>query len=502
MSDRDHKPSRGFAGLASLVSEVAPVIQDARRKMAEALPSSSQSRPNEREPYPNGSPVPTGPPPRADQPRLIGGSRAGEKRFAAIVTAVVVLFLLFLSSMYGGKHARQEPTSPDASDPSSNAEPDPLLQAEREVALGEAQRASSLRSVPNAGEEDPLEKWNRILAPQKAQRANLARSLPKAAQEDPMKQWARKYPQAGAAVQNSSDPASGWSRGDPTEVRPQMGGAERILTNAEIRYCLAEVIRLTGAEAVVNRHRRLQIDEFNGDVDDYNSRCGRYKYKAGSLESARRDIETQRARFLREGRRRFADDGRPTSSIGRTGGSSIAIRSLLPSNAVDAQSYTEASLSPANGALSARERSEVSPQDNLSTCMLGYFPTLCDHSKLTSSQAVNVAAAERRDNYVTCISGDYPALCHHDLLNASQAWAVDAAERRSNFHTCSSGMYPALCRHDLLTVEQATTVRGAEGRVNYGTCISGLNPALCNHATLSPVEAQDVRASERTVSRP
>src|SRR3546814_16602388 len=45
---------------------------------------------------------------------------------------------------------------------------------------------------------------------------------------------------------------------------------------------------------------------FNAMVADYNSRCGRFRYRSGALERARRDVEPYRGQLQAEGRSRFA----------------------------------------------------------------------------------------------------------------------------------------------------------------------------------------------------
>jgi hypothetical protein len=89
-----------------------------------------------------------------------------------------------------------------------------------------------------------------------------------------------------------------------TETMPQVGTGIT-LTRAEIRYCLAEQIRLQGAQAVLNRSKGDDIGRFNAMVDDYNSRCSSFRYRSGDLESARSDVEPGRERLRADGAGRF-----------------------------------------------------------------------------------------------------------------------------------------------------------------------------------------------------
>jgi peptidoglycan hydrolase-like protein with peptidoglycan-binding domain len=82
-------------------------------------------------------------------------------------------------------------------------------------------------------------------------------------------------------------------------------GKNNVLTTAQIRYCLAEKIRLDASEAGVNKYVDSEVERFNGYVGDYNGRCGEFRYRQGELESARVDVEPYRDQLEAEGRNRF-----------------------------------------------------------------------------------------------------------------------------------------------------------------------------------------------------
>lgn len=66
-------------------------------------------------------------------------------------------------------------------------------------------------------------------------------------------------------------------------------GSNHVHSISEIRWCLAEGIRI---DAVRNLNdSQADVAAFNRWVDDYNSRCGSYRYRQGSLASAKRDVE-------------------------------------------------------------------------------------------------------------------------------------------------------------------------------------------------------------------
>lgn len=82
-------------------------------------------------------------------------------------------------------------------------------------------------------------------------------------------------------------------------------GTNNVLSGAQLRYCLAEDIRLESAKAAVNNYIDSHVDRFNGMVSDYNSRCGQFRYRKGALESARGEVERFRTELQSQGRERF-----------------------------------------------------------------------------------------------------------------------------------------------------------------------------------------------------
>jgi hypothetical protein len=90
----------------------------------------------------------------------------------------------------------------------------------------------------------------------------------------------------------------------PTETMPAVG-TNLVLSTAEIRYCVAEDMRMEGAKRSANDYSDSDVSRFNAMVADYNSRCGSFRYRSGALESAQRDIEPFRRHLQAEGAGRF-----------------------------------------------------------------------------------------------------------------------------------------------------------------------------------------------------
>ena len=112
-------------------------------------------------------------------------------------------------------------------------------------------------------------------------------------------------PPAQTATPNYSPPAEPQAPSRPQESMPPVGQS-LVFSTAQIRYCLAEDIRLEGAKSAVNNYIDSDVGRFNAMVDDYNRRCGSFRYRSGALESARRDIEPYRSQLQSDGRSRFA----------------------------------------------------------------------------------------------------------------------------------------------------------------------------------------------------
>ncbi|RYG58308.1 MAG: hypothetical protein EON56_00050 [Alphaproteobacteria bacterium] len=78
-----------------------------------------------------------------------------------------------------------------------------------------------------------------------------------------------------------------------------------VFSSAQLRYCVAEEIRLGGAKAAADSAIDTDVNRFNSMVADYNSRCGSFRYRRGELESVRRDVDSYRSQLSAEGKTRF-----------------------------------------------------------------------------------------------------------------------------------------------------------------------------------------------------
>lgn len=104
---------------------------------------------------------------------------------------------------------------------------------------------------------------------------------------------------------------------DPDSNLPPMGGGH-ILTRAQIRYCLAEDIRLEAARDtyILREDSALRglmpleelkknLDKFNVEVADYNGRCVNYSYYEDDRDKALTTVNSLRSKYVAEGQQIF-----------------------------------------------------------------------------------------------------------------------------------------------------------------------------------------------------
>jgi len=106
-------------------------------------------------------------------------------------------------------------------------------------------------------------------------------------------------PASPQPVMNEPAPASF------SESKP-MPGTDLVLTPDEIRYCLAEGIRLDGSRESLDKSSSADVERFNDMIDDYNSRCSSFRYRTGTLQAIRAQVEQRRSSLEADGYARFS----------------------------------------------------------------------------------------------------------------------------------------------------------------------------------------------------
>ena len=136
-----------------------------------------------------------------------------------------------------------------------------------------------------------------------------------------------------------------------------------MLSVAQIRWCLREDIRIEILRPLPTTN--TQIDQFNAVVSDYNSRCGSYRYRQGTLTRAQREVERVRAQIVGS----VQPPWRPSSS---PGGTTSQRPSVAPAQPRPVQQWSQLTLDvqnaltalgyrpgPADGLYGARTRSAI-----------------------------------------------------------------------------------------------------------------------------------------------
>lgn len=103
------------------------------------------------------------------------------------------------------------------------------------------------------------------------------------------------YPQGSPTP--SFQPPSTPQNAELQYTKPSVG-TNNVLSLPEIRWCVRESIRIEAMRGVINTN--AVIDKFNRTVNDYNSRCGSYRYRQGLKSRAEREVELYRERIASE----------------------------------------------------------------------------------------------------------------------------------------------------------------------------------------------------------
>lgn len=108
-------------------------------------------------------------------------------------------------------------------------------------------------------------------------------------------------PAADAMAAPADDETASVTATDMTETQPAALIGQS-LNRAELRYCLRQKERLNAASSAVNNRVERQVDGFNAAVDDYNGRCGQFRYMESDMSAVTDEISADTFKLLNEGR--------------------------------------------------------------------------------------------------------------------------------------------------------------------------------------------------------
>ena len=275
-----------------------------------------------------------------------------------------------------------------------------------------------------------------------------------------------------------SSSATDGAAGPPVEVSNEdmpPVGTELVLSTRQIRYCVFEKIRLDGAEGAVNQYESESVDRFNSMVNDFNSRCGSFRYRDGSLAPVERDGIALLDALKAQGRSMMlGSEGSGVAAADAAAATGDAAAADAAQAAADpAAAAADAAAAAADAAFSSQGGARPNSGDYYSDGAAA----AADAAAAAAAAAVNsgnepVEASEARgfsasvdpENLRMCLSGNYPLSCKHELLSPAESVQVAEAEQRVNLRTCLSGNYPLSCKHDLLTEAEKIQVAKAESR--------------------------------------
>jgi len=113
-----------------------------------------------------------------------------------------------------------------------------------------------------------------------------------------------------ATIGNSinDDPPRGFDDNQPNKEpfykKPLSGyGAE--LSLPEIRYCVAEKIKLQAIEVKIDNTSDEQINKYNSMIKDLNNKCGQYQYHENDLSTATNDVESHKVELIEKALKEF-----------------------------------------------------------------------------------------------------------------------------------------------------------------------------------------------------
>lgn len=252
-------------------------------------------------------------------------------------------------------------------------------------------------------------------------------------------------------------------------------GTDLVLSVPQLRYCVAEDIRLDAAKTVINNYVEADVGRFNAMVADYNSRCSQFRYRRGALESAKSDIEAIRSLLQAEGRSRFVR--RPSRGFQRTpsetvrpsfDGLVLSIQRRLNELGYDAGAPDGFAGPKTRAAITAFQKDEGLQVDGIaSTSLLERVKSVEQGSRSQPSTSgteqtpraagpdlSNLNSAERESIEAACSSDKYlrgPAAHNSCLLTNLQALDrqgprpnlahLNSAERQSVEAACSNDKY-------------------------------------------------------------
>lgn len=310
----------------------------------------------------------------------------------------------------------------------------------------------------------------------------------------------------------SNDPKAANQAAQPASKTPSQldlqkppVGRSNVLSIAQIRYCLAEDIRLDASRSVIDDTIHSDVSRINADVRDYNSRCGEFRYRQGTLERARRDVEPYRNKLQSEGRARFVSSSSAPAARQTTRQATQAVRPEADTTVKAIQKRLNElgyDAGVADGLVGRRTRaailafqqdSGIVADSNVSKELLQSL--LAAEKRSASTAPIQLSRSERESMEAACSTDKYingPA-AYRACINRQTA-ALKAGVRTPNLS--------ALSNAERQSIEAAcSTDKYLNGPAAYNSCLQKHLNALRRQGgrpdltTLSPSERRSIEAA-------
>lgn len=207
------------------------------------------------------------------------------------------------------------------------------------------------------------------------------------------------------------------SPSEPVITKPPVGSG-LVFTSHQIRYCVFEDIRIKGAERVVDNYDQWSVDTFNAMVEDFNSRCGSFRYRSGALAPIEREAEGLRAKLENEGRARLrihsvSDASSAPSEMGRSEIASAATSQDIPSEFSAVRELQEAPVQSNQSDASTMEGFSTESESAAYSNQGAVRPeSLSDDERSSIELACIIAKTRGPAAYDSCMDGQLQQLTH------------------------------------------------------------------------------------------
>lgn len=317
-------------------------------------------------------------------------------------------------------------------------------------------------------------------------------------------------PPAHSTAPSYAPPPQPQAPSRPVETKPPVG-QDLVLSREQIRYCLAEDIRIDGAKSALNNYIDADVDRFNAMVGDYNSRCSSFKYQTNNrgrndLNSSQRDIEPFRSQLQSEGRSRFAraSTGSLSTPAPTRANQSAAVSSIQDRATVGLESLTYDEKNAIETACILKRSEGAASYNRCVSAQLGALanaPRTPDLSLLSSDEkdAIETACILKRNegaaSYNRCLTSQLSSLANAPRIPDLSGLAYDErdaietacilkrSEGAASYNRCLVAQLGALASAPRLpslsgltydekdAVETACILKRSEGAANYNRCV-------------------------------